>query len=137
MLANVHQFDPKALNNADVQEEVPAADRRLGTGCCIAAKGAIPYLLLAPGLAWLRVFFVLPMWYLAKTSLSEGLFPLFTFGWAWGNFNDAVSTVPDAVHPLGRVRGDRDRARARWSATRSRTGSRSAAAAGRTCSCCS
>ena len=32
------------------------------------------------------------MWYLAKTSLSQGLFPLFTFGWAWGNFHDAVST---------------------------------------------
>jgi len=49
-------------------------------------------LLLGPGLAWLFVFFVLPMWYLAKTSLSHGLFPLFTFGWAWGNFHDAVST---------------------------------------------
>jgi spermidine/putrescine transport system permease protein len=54
-------------------------------------KGAIPYLLLAPGVAWLLVFFVVPMWYLAKTSLSQGLFPLFTFGWAWGNFSDAVT----------------------------------------------
>jgi spermidine/putrescine transport system permease protein len=25
-------------------------------------------------------------------SLSQGLFPLFSFGWAWGNFSDAVST---------------------------------------------
>jgi spermidine/putrescine transport system permease protein len=55
-------------------------------------KGAIPYLLMGPGLAWLFIFFVLPMWYLAKTSLSQGLFPFFTFGWAWGNFHDAVST---------------------------------------------
>src|SRR5882724_12440939 len=47
---------------------------------------------MGPGLAWLFIFFVLPMWYLAKTSLSQGLFPLFTFGWAWGNFHDAVST---------------------------------------------
>jgi spermidine/putrescine transport system permease protein len=54
-------------------------------------KGAIPYLLLAPGMAWLVVFFVVPMWYLAKTSLSQGLFPLFSFEWAWGNFHDAVS----------------------------------------------
>jgi spermidine/putrescine transport system permease protein len=54
-------------------------------------KGAIPYLLLGPGIAYLAIFFVLPMWYLAKTSLSEGLFPVFSFGWAWGNFSDAVS----------------------------------------------
>jgi spermidine/putrescine transport system permease protein len=54
-------------------------------------KGAIPYMLLAPGMAWLLVFFVVPMWYLAKMSLSSGLFPLFDFGWAWGNFHDAIS----------------------------------------------
>jgi spermidine/putrescine transport system permease protein len=55
-------------------------------------KGAIPYLLLGPGLVWLLVFFVLPMWYLGKTSLSEGLFPFFTFNWAWSNFHDAITT---------------------------------------------
>jgi spermidine/putrescine transport system permease protein len=55
-------------------------------------KGAIPYLLLAPGMAWLLVFFVLPMWYLGKMSLSEGLFPTFSFNWAWGNFHDAISS---------------------------------------------
>jgi spermidine/putrescine transport system permease protein len=55
-------------------------------------KGAIPYLLLAPGIAWLVIFFVVPLWYLGKTSLSQGLFPLFDFGWAWGNFHDAVSS---------------------------------------------
>jgi spermidine/putrescine transport system permease protein len=48
-------------------------------------------LLLAPGSAWLVVFFVLPMYYLAKTALSRGSFPLFSFGWAWGNFGDAVT----------------------------------------------
>ena len=31
------------------------------------------------------------MYYLAKTALSQGLFPLFSFGWAWGNFSDSVS----------------------------------------------
>jgi spermidine/putrescine transport system permease protein len=54
-------------------------------------KGAIPYLLLTPGMAWLVVFFVVPMWYLAKTSLSAGLFPLFSFDWAWGNFSSSIS----------------------------------------------
>ena len=55
-------------------------------------RRTVPYLLLAPGMAWLLVFFVVPMWYLAKMSLSQGLFPLFSFGWAWGNFRDAIST---------------------------------------------
>jgi spermidine/putrescine transport system permease protein len=51
-----------------------------------------PYALLTPGMAWLLVFFVLPMYYLGKMSLEQGLFPLFSFSWAWGNFSDAVST---------------------------------------------
>jgi len=55
-------------------------------------KGAIPYLLLGPGVAWLLVFFVVPMYYLGKTSLSSGLFPLFNFNWAWGNFRDAITS---------------------------------------------
>ncbi|HEX5449877.1 MAG TPA: ABC transporter permease [Gaiellaceae bacterium] len=55
-------------------------------------KWAIPYLLLTPGTAWLVIFFVVPMWYLGKMSLSQGLFPLFSFSWAWGNFHDAISS---------------------------------------------
>ncbi|HVW30018.1 MAG TPA: ABC transporter permease [Polyangiaceae bacterium] len=55
-------------------------------------KGAIPYLLLAPGMGWLVVFFVIPMYYLAKMSLSSGLFPLFSFSWTWGNFHDAITS---------------------------------------------
>ena len=50
-----------------------------------------PYLLLAPGLLWLGVFFLLPMGYLGKTSLEKGLFPTFAFHWAWSNFHDAIS----------------------------------------------
>src|SRR5256714_2498519 len=42
-------------------------------------------------MAWLLVFFVVPMYYLGKMSLEQGLFPLFSFSWAWGNFSDAVS----------------------------------------------
>jgi len=54
-------------------------------------RGLAPYALLTPGTAWLLVFFVVPMFYLAKMSLEQGLFPLFTFDWAWSNFSDAVS----------------------------------------------
>jgi len=55
-------------------------------------KALAPYALLAPGGAWLLVFFVVPMYYLAKMSLEQGLFPLFSFEWAWSNFSDAVSS---------------------------------------------
>jgi spermidine/putrescine transport system permease protein len=54
-------------------------------------KWVTPYLLLLPGMLWLAVFFLVPMWYLGKTSLEQGLFPIFTFKWAWGNFHDAIS----------------------------------------------
>jgi spermidine/putrescine transport system permease protein len=55
------------------------------------SRWATPYALLTPGTAWLLVFFVVPMYYLAKMSLEQGLFPIFSFSWAWGNFSDAVS----------------------------------------------
>ena len=51
-----------------------------------------PYALLTPGTAWLLVFFVVPMYYLGKTALSQGLFPIFSFNWQWSNFSDSVST---------------------------------------------
>jgi spermidine/putrescine transport system permease protein len=54
-------------------------------------RGFAPDALLTPGMAWLLIFFVVPMAYLAKMSLEQGLFPLFDFTWAWGNFSDAVS----------------------------------------------
>src|SRR5665647_1236687 len=43
-------------------------------------------------MAWLLLFFVVLMVYLAKMSLEQGLFPLFSFSWAWSNFSEAVST---------------------------------------------
>jgi spermidine/putrescine transport system permease protein len=56
-------------------------------------RGLAPYLLLAPGLAWLAVFFVVPMYYLAVTSLQTGSLELgYTFHWAWSNYGDAITT---------------------------------------------
>ena len=46
-------------------------------------RWATPYLLLAPGLAWLAVFFVVPMYYLGKTSLEKGSIELgYALKWA-------------------------------------------------------
>jgi spermidine/putrescine transport system permease protein len=51
-----------------------------------------PYLLLGPGLAWLAVFFVVPMFYLGYTSLQAGdILSGYTFQWAWGNYSDAFT----------------------------------------------
>ncbi|HEX5469689.1 MAG TPA: ABC transporter permease [Gaiellaceae bacterium] len=51
-----------------------------------------PYLLLLPGLIWLALFFVVPMYYLGKTSLDSGdVFSGYTFTWAWDNYKDAFT----------------------------------------------
>jgi spermidine/putrescine transport system permease protein len=56
-------------------------------------RGAVPYLLLAPGLAWLAVFFVVPLGFLGYQSLETGSFDFgYRFAWAWGNYRDAITT---------------------------------------------
>jgi spermidine/putrescine transport system permease protein len=56
------------------------------------SRRAAPYLLLAPGLAWLAVFFLVPMYYLANTSLQSGSLDVgYTFNWAWHNYKDALT----------------------------------------------
>jgi spermidine/putrescine transport system permease protein len=52
-----------------------------------------PYLLLVPGLAWLAVFFVVPLGFLGYQSLQTGSIDFgYSFTWAWGNYWDAIST---------------------------------------------
>ncbi len=51
-----------------------------------------PYALLSPGLAWLALFFLVPLGFLAYQSL-ETQNPIdftYTFNWAWHNFSDAL-----------------------------------------------
>jgi spermidine/putrescine transport system permease protein len=51
-----------------------------------------PYFLLAPGLVYLVVFFLVPMYYLAETSLEKGSLELgYTFSWAFSNYGNAIS----------------------------------------------
>jgi spermidine/putrescine transport system permease protein len=52
-----------------------------------------PYLLLAPGLAWLALFFVVPLGFLGYQSLETGSIDFgYAFTWAWSNYWDAIST---------------------------------------------
>ena len=49
-----------------------------------------PYLLLAPGVLWLAVFFLVPLGFLAYQSLQSGNFDIgYAFSWAWGNYWNA------------------------------------------------
>ena len=46
-----------------------------------------PYLLLAPGVVWLVVFFVVPLGFLGYQSLESGNIDFgYAFNWAWGNY---------------------------------------------------
>jgi spermidine/putrescine transport system permease protein len=54
-------------------------------------RGLTPYLLLAPGLLYLAIFFAVPLGYLAVESLKTGNFDVgYSFDWAWGNYWDAL-----------------------------------------------
>jgi spermidine/putrescine transport system permease protein len=54
-------------------------------------RGLTPYLLLAPGILWLAIFFLVPLVFLGYQSLKSGVFPDFTFTWEFSNFSDAIS----------------------------------------------
>src|SRR5918994_4475023 len=59
----------------------PAVRRRL-----------IPYLLMGPGLIWLILFFVIPLYFMGRLSLETGSLETgFQFNWAWSNFSDSLS----------------------------------------------
>src|SRR4028118_1731814 len=51
-----------------------------------------PYLLLAPGLAWLIVFFLAPALTQLYVSLQDGNFEVgYTFQWNWSTYSDAIA----------------------------------------------
>ncbi len=51
-----------------------------------------PILLLLPGLAWLAVFFVVPLGFLGYQSLQSGSFLNgYSFTWSFSNYSDAIS----------------------------------------------
>lgn len=53
---------------------------------------AVPYLLIAPGLAWLAVLFVVPLYYLVTTSLQSGdIYEGFRLTWQWSNYGEMLS----------------------------------------------
>ncbi|MGH2979393.1 MAG: ABC transporter permease, partial [Solirubrobacterales bacterium] len=61
-------------------------------------RALLPYLLLAPGLAWLLLFFVVPLYYMARQSLEEGtIFTGFEFAWNFQTYADAISNYDEQL----------------------------------------
>ncbi|MEV3904609.1 MULTISPECIES: ABC transporter permease [unclassified Mycobacterium] len=60
-----------------------------------------PYLMILPALAYLAIFFVVPLVSLARTSLSSSggsvFLPTLTFSWNFGNYADAFSRYHDQI----------------------------------------
>ncbi|HEU5143012.1 MAG TPA: ABC transporter permease [Solirubrobacterales bacterium] len=59
----------------------------------------VPYWLLGPGLLWLLIFFVVPMYFMGELALRSGSLTSggFVFDWAWSNFPDSLSGHGDQV----------------------------------------
>src|SRR5262245_17899665 len=60
-------------------------------------RGLTPYLLLAPGVLWLAIFFLVPLGFLGYESLKSGIFPDFAFTWQFSNFSDTSSTYREQL----------------------------------------
>ena len=57
-----------------------------------AGRGPATWLLLGPGLVWLLLFFVVPMYFMGVVSLESGSITTgFEFTWEFANFTDALS----------------------------------------------
>ena len=96
----------------------------------------IPYGLLGPGILWLILFFVVPMYFMGRLSLETGIFPTFQFDWHFANYTDALSAYDTQFIRAFEYSAAATRDRPADRAIRSRTRSPSAAAGGRT-RCCS
>ena len=56
------------------------------------SRRLIPYGLMGPGLLWLVLFFVIPLYFMARLALESGTLETgFSFTWEWSNFSDAIS----------------------------------------------
>ena len=64
-----------------------------------------PYGLLSPGMLWLILFFLVPMWTLLKIAVStkpNAFLPEYELTWRWANFSDAVTRFqPELVRSFG------------------------------------
>jgi spermidine/putrescine transport system permease protein len=61
-------------------------------------RSTVPYVLLAPGLLWLALFFVAPIAFMVEQSLERGtLFTGYDFAWEFSNYTDAISRFDEQL----------------------------------------
>jgi spermidine/putrescine transport system permease protein len=61
-------------------------------------RALLPFILLAPGLAWLVVFFAVPALTQLYVSLQEGNFEVgYTFTWNWSTYTDALTQYDEQI----------------------------------------
>lgn len=51
----------------------------------------VPYFLMGPGLIWLLLFFVVPLYFMGRLSLFSGTVGDFAFTWEFSNYSDSIS----------------------------------------------
>ena len=72
-----------------------------GTAAAGTRRRITPYLLSLPALAYLAVFFVIPLWTLFRTSLSSSAGsvydPTLEFSWEFSNYSDAFRTYDQQI----------------------------------------
>ena len=71
----------------------------------------LPYGLLAPGVIWLVVFFVVPMYFMGEMSLRSGVPNTpegFTFSWEFSNYTDALAGRGEQIVRTFYLRGNGD-----------------------------
>jgi spermidine/putrescine transport system permease protein len=78
-----------SLGGGAGSEVAPPVEERRGR------RRFTPYLLLLPAAGWLILFFVVPMFTLASTSLKESSDPSAPVAWKWTNYTHALSEYKD------------------------------------------
>jgi spermidine/putrescine transport system permease protein len=59
-----------------------------------ARRRLLPYFLMGPGLIWLVLFFVIPLYFMGRLALESGSLQDpegFVFTWEWANFSEGLS----------------------------------------------
>ncbi len=58
----------------------------------------VPYSLMGPGLLWLILFFVVPLYFMGRLALESGTLETgFRFTWEWANFPDGISLYEEQL----------------------------------------
>src|SRR5919205_545778 len=59
-------------------------------------RAGLPYALLAPGIAWLVLFFAVPLYYMVEISLKQGSIDAgYRLTWHLATYTDSISTYSD------------------------------------------